>query len=315
MKIAILDDYQNVVQDLECFDLLGDHEVKVLNQTYSESKLAEKLADVEALVLIRERTHITESLLKKLPKLKVISQTGKVSNHIDVTLCQRYGVQVIEGVGSPVAPSELTWALLMSAIRHIPSYSDNLRENIWQSSGNMGLGRTLNGLTLGIWGYGKIGKRIAQYAKVFDMQVLVWGSQSSRDQAVLDGFTAAESKQDFFTQADVITLHLRLNEATRNCVTANDLALMKDNALFVNTSRSELVEKNALFEALRHHPKRQAAIDVFDHEPASLEQEPLLTLENVTATPHIGYVEKNSYELYFRTAFENLVNWHTAQDQ
>ncbi|MBJ7552256.1 D-2-hydroxyacid dehydrogenase family protein [Marinomonas ostreistagni] len=307
MKISILDDYQNVVRDLNCFALLDGHEVEVLQQTYTESELIEKLSNTEALVLIRERTLITESLLQKLPNLKVISQTGKVSHHIDVDVCKRYGVEVLEGVGSPVAPSELTWALIMSAIRHIPSYSSNLKGHIWQSSGNLGLGRSLKGLTLGIWGYGKIGKRIASYAKAFEMDVLIWGREASRDQAVLDGFSAASSKADFFSRADIISLHLRLNEDTKHCVTAEDLSHMKENALFVNTSRAELVEHNALFSALQHCPTRQAAIDVFDNEPALLD--PLLSLENVTATPHIGYVEKNSYELYFGKAFENLLNW------
>lgn len=309
MKIAVLDDYQDVVRDLKCFDVLSGHDVIVLNQSYPEDMLIRKLHEVEALVLIRERTVITETLLKKLPNLKLISQTGKVSNHIDVELCRKYNVEVVEGVGSPVAPSELTWALIMSASRHIPAYSNNMRADQWQDSGQLGLGRTLKGLTLGIWGYGKIGKQIAHYAKAFDMHVLVWGSESSRQSAVEDGCRAADSKQDFFRHADVLTLHLRLNETTRHCVKAEDLMLMKEDALFVNTSRAELIEPYALFEALRHHPKRQAAVDVFDVEPALLENEPLLTLDNVTATPHIGYVEKNSYELYFSVAFENVVKW------
>ncbi|WP_417552298.1 D-2-hydroxyacid dehydrogenase family protein [Marinomonas fungiae] len=309
MKIVILDDYQDVVRDLQCFDVLAKHEVVVLNHTYAEDALARRLHDADAIVLIRERTVITESLLKKLPNLKLISQTGKVSNHIDVALCQRYGVKVLEGVGSPVAPSELTWALIMSASRHIPTYSNNMRADQWQDSGQLGLGRTLRGLTIGIWGYGKIGQQIAKYAKAFDMHVLVWGSENSRQKALEDGLRAADSKQNFFSHSDVISLHLRLNDATRACVKAEDLALMKEDALFVNTSRAELIERYALFEALRHHPHRQAAVDVFDVEPALLENEPLLTLDNVTATPHIGYVEKNSYELYFSVAFENIVKW------
>lgn len=309
MKIAVLDDYQDVVRGLQCFDVLAAHEVMVLNNTYTEDTLARKLQDVDALVLIRERTVITETLLKKLPNLKLISQTGKVSNHIDVALCQQYGVTVLEGVGSPVAPSELTWALIMSASRHIPTYANNMRADQWQDSGQLGLGRTLRGLTIGIWGYGKIGQQIAKYARAFDMHVLVWGSEASRQKALEDGYRAADCKQNFFSHSDVISLHLRLNDATRACVKAEDLALMKEDALFVNTSRAELIESYALFEALRHHPRRQAAVDVYDVEPALLQNEPLLTLDNVTATPHIGYVEKNSYELYFSVAFENIVKW------
>ena len=309
LKIAVLDDYQNVVKELNAFELLGGHDVIVLTQSYSEEYLVSQLMDVEAIVLIRERTVITESLLKKLSSLKVISQTGKVSNHIDVALCQRYGVEVLEGVGSPVAPAELCWGLIMSASRYIPQYANALRRDLWQSPNGLGLGRTLKGLTLGIWGYGKIGKQIARYAQAFDMQVLIWGGESSREQAIKDGSLAASSKADFFADADIISLHLRLSERSRGCVTAEDLALMKQDALLVNTSRAELIEAGALFDALRHSPRRHAAIDVFDEEPARLVNEPLLMLDNVTATPHIGYVEHNSYELYFGVAFENLVNW------
>ncbi|MEJ2765650.1 D-2-hydroxyacid dehydrogenase family protein [Photobacterium sp. MCCC 1A19761] len=314
MKIAILDDYQNVVKDLKCFELLRHHEVRVLTETFhDEDRLAEQLAGIEALVLIRERTQITESLLAKLPELKVISQTGKVSNHIDPRLCEQYGVKVLEGVGSPVAPSELCWALIMSASRHIPVYVSSLQQGEWQQSGELGLGRTLNGLTLGIWGYGKIGQRIAQYAKVFGMQVLVWGSEASRVNATRDGFAAASSKAQFFRTADIVSLHLRLNEVTRGCVTQADLALMKPDSLFVNTSRAELVEPQALYDELSKHPTKRAALDVFENEPATIESEPLLSLPNVLATPHLGYVEHHSYALYFRVAFENLLDYMQAQ--
>ncbi|MBM6549908.1 D-2-hydroxyacid dehydrogenase family protein [Marinomonas ostreistagni] len=307
MKIAVLDDYQDVVKDLECFALLAEHEVRVLNDTYAEPELVARLQDVEALVLIRERTVITESLLAQLPNLKFISQTGKVSHHIDVAMCERFGVKVLEGRGSPIAPSELCWALIMAASRHVPTYAANLKQDQWQDSGSLGLGRTLNGLTLGIWGYGKIGQRIAQYAKAFAMKVLVWGSESSRKQAEADGFTAAASKAAFFAEVDVLSLHLRLNEITHGCVRAEDLALMKPDSLFVNTSRAELVEASALYQELLNVPSKQAALDVFAMEPATTTNEPLLNLPNVVATPHLGYVEQNSYELYFRIAFENLV--------
>ena len=200
MKIAILDDYQDVVTKLNSFEILGDLAVLVLNETFSESELIQKLFDVEVIVLIRERTTITESLLAKLPNLKLISQTGKVSHHISPQLCHQYGVRVAEGVGSPVAPAELCWALIMSASCNIPSYAANLLNDKWQQSGELGLGRTLNGLTIGIWGYGKIGKRIAQYAKAFGMNVLVWGSENSRNAATESGFNAAVSQSDFFLQ-------------------------------------------------------------------------------------------------------------------
>lgn len=309
MNIAILDDYQDVVQSLDCFGLLAGHNVTVITQTLPESVLVDKLADMDALVLIRERTQVTASLLNALPKLQVISQTGKVSNHIDPELCARFGVQVLEGVGSPVAPAELCWALIMAASRHIPAYSSNLLQYRWQDSNQLGLGRSLNGLTLGIWGYGKIGQRIARYANAFEMQVLVWGSEASRQRAAEDGFVAAESRAAFFSQADVLSLHLRLNQVTKGCVTADDLRQMKPDSLFVNTSRAELVESNALYQELSACPSKRAAMDVFVHEPASTQNEPLLSLPNVVATPHLGYVERNSYELYFRTAFENLLTY------
>ena len=315
MKIAVLDDYQDAVKSLTCFELLAAHEVTVLNKTYSERVLAEKLAGIEALVLIRERTTITESLLSSLPDLKLISQTGKVSNHIDPLLCKEFGVDVAEGIGSPVAPAELCWALIMAASRHIPAYFSHLQNDQWQCSGQLGLGRTLNGLTLGIWGYGKIGKRIAQYAKAFEMKVLVWGSESSRLAAKEDGFSAAQSKSEFFSQADVLTLHLRLSALTGGCVTQADLEQMKADSLFVNTSRSGLVEAGALYAELLKMPSKRAAVDVYDLEPANTQIEPLLTLPNVTALPHLGYVERNSYELYFKIAFENILAYAQGQPQ
>ncbi|MEZ8387681.1 D-2-hydroxyacid dehydrogenase family protein [Vibrio splendidus] len=307
MKIAILDDYQNVVKDLDCFNKLEQYDVTVFTETYSEQQLVAKLIPFEAIVLIRERTEITESLLSQLPNLKLISQTGKVSNHIDPQMCERFGVTVLEGRGSPVAPSELCWALIMAASRHIPTYASNLKQSQWQDSGSLGLGRTLKGLKLGIWGYGKIGRCIAQYAQVFGMDVMVWGSQTSREQALEDGFEAAENKHAFFSDVDVLSLHLRLNDATRGCVTAEDLTLMKPDSLFVNISRSELVEQGALYRELSLAPSKRAAIDVFEVEPATPETEPLLALPNVTATPHLGYVEQNSYELYFDIAFDNIL--------
>ena len=309
MKIAILDDYQKVVESLECYSKLEQHDVTVFTETYPEDELALKLREFDTLVLIRERTDITESLLSRLPNLKLISQTGKVSNHINVQMCERFGVKVLEGRGSPVAPSELCWALIMAASRHIPTYASNLKQNQWQDSGSLGLGRTLKGLKLGIWGYGKIGKCIAQYAKAFGMSVVVWGSQQSRVQAQADGFEASATKKDFFRDVDVLSLHLRLNDATKGCVTANDLQLMKSDSLFVNISRSELVEPQALYRELREVPTKRATVDVFDCEPVTTDAEPLLSLPNVTATPHLGYVEQNSYELYFDIAFDNILSY------
>ena len=211
MNITVLDDYQDVVRTLDCFELLSHHNVSILNETLPEAELVAKLKGTEVLVLIRERTVITESLLAQLPNLKVISPTGKVSKHIDVHLCEKSGVKVLEGRGSPVAPSELAWALIMAASRHIPTYSSNLQNDKWQNSGVLGLGRTLKGLKLGIWGYGKIGRRIAQYAKAFDMSVVVWGSEQSRNLALAHGFEAAASQESFFSGSDIVSVHLRCN--------------------------------------------------------------------------------------------------------
>ncbi|ETI58685.1 D-2-hydroxyacid dehydrogenase family protein [Marinomonas profundimaris] len=307
MKIAVLDDYQNCVKDLDCFRILEGHDIHVFNETFTTvDDLVANLIDFDVCVLIRERTVITEALLSRLPNLKLISQTGKISNHIDAKLCHQYGVAVAEGVGSPVAPSELCWGLIMAARRHIPAYASHFSNGRWQQSGALGLGRVLNGSVLGIWGYGKIGQRIAQYAKTFGMKVLVWGSESSRALAQEHGFSVAATKAEFFQTADIISLHLRLHPATTACVTENDLALMKPDSLFVNISRAELVETGALFRQMSSNPTKCAAVDVFESEPANLESEPLLSLPNVLCSPHIGYVEKNSYELYFKIAFENV---------
>jgi D-3-phosphoglycerate dehydrogenase / 2-oxoglutarate reductase len=313
MKIAILDDYQDAVRHLDCFKLLDGHEVKVFtNSSRGLGQLAIRLAPFDALVLIRERTAFPAALLARLPNLKLISQTGKVSGHVDVAAATERGIAIAEGVGSPVAPAELTWALIMAASRKIVPYANNLKQGLWQTASINpelnGLGKTLKGRTLAIWGYGKIGRMVAGYGKAFGMQVMVWGSEASRAAAVGDGFQAAPSRDAFFGQADVLSLHLRLNDATRGIVTRDNLARMKRDALFVNTSRAELVEENALEEALQRGRPGHAALDVFTDEPLPAES-PLLKIPTVLATPHLGYVEKDSYELYFRTAFENVVNF------
>ena len=226
MRIAILDDYQDQVRHLDCYIKLNDHEVTVFSDIPSnENQLIEQLQPFEVLVLIRERTIITPNLLKNLPNLKLISQTGKISNHLNLTDCDQHQVAVAEGIGSPIAPSELCWSLIMAASRHIPAYLERFKQGHWQQSGQPTLGRTLNGQTLGIWGFGKIGQRIAKYAEVFGMQVIVWGSESSRQNAVEMGYQAASSRETFFEQCDVISLHLRLNDATRHIVSQKDLDL------------------------------------------------------------------------------------------
>lgn len=317
MKIAILDDYQNAVPGLDCYKILDGHEVKVFNTSArGVGQLAVRLAPYDALVLIRERTHFPAALLNRLPNLKLISQTGKVSGHIDVAAATARGIAIAEGVGSPLAPAELTWALIMAASRKIVPYANNLREGAWQmASVNPrlnGLGRVLHGRTLGLWSYGKIGKLVAGYGRAFGMNVVVWGSETSRAQAVADGFTAAASRAALFADADVLSLHLRLADATRGIVTAEDLARMKPDALFVNTSRAELVAEGALEDALRRGYPGGAAVDVFTSEPLAPDA-PLLKIPTVLATPHLGYVERDSYEMYFRAAFDNIVRFAAGE--
>jgi D-3-phosphoglycerate dehydrogenase len=292
---------------------LDGHDVKVFNNsTRGIGQLAIRLAPFDALVLIRERTAITRALLEKLPNLKLISQTGKLSGHVDVAAATEHKVAIAEGVGSPVAPAELTWALIMAASRKLVPYASNLKDGLWQTASINpalnGLGRVLRGRTLAIWGYGKIGRLVAGYGKAFGMNVLVWGSEQSRQAAASDGLQAAPTREAFFEQADVLSLHLRLNDATRAIVTAEDLARMKPDALFVNTSRAELVAEGALEAALKQGRPGMAALDVFTDEPLP-QDSPLLRIPTVLATPHLGYVEQDSYELYFRAAFQNVVNF------
>jgi D-3-phosphoglycerate dehydrogenase len=317
MNIVILDDYQDAVRKLNCASKLEAYPAKVFTNTIKGTgQLAVRLKDVEILVLIRERTHITRSLIEKLPRLRMISQTGKVGSHIDMAACTERGIAVAEGTGSPVAPAELTWALIMAAMRRVPQYVSHLKHGAWQQSGlksasmpaNFGLGNVLRGKTLGIWGYGKIGQLIAGYGKAFGMRVLLWGSEASRQRATNDGLNVAESRESFFEQSDVLSLHLRLSDDTRGIVTSQDLNRMKTTALLVNTSRAELIEPDALIAGLNRGRPGMAAIDVFESEPI-LQGHALLRLENCVCTPHIGYVEQDSYELYFGTAFDNVVNY------
>ena len=313
MKIAVLDDYQDAVRSLPCYALLDGHEVKVFTNTArGAGQLAIRLAPFDAIVLIRERTAMPKGLLEKLPNLKLISQTGKVAGHIDVAAATAAGIAIAEGVGSPVAPAELTWALIMAASRKIVPYANNLKDGLWQTASINpslnGLGTVLKGRTLAIWGYGKIGKMIAGYGNAFGMRILVWGREASLAAAAADGHAVAASKAAFFAEADVLTVHLRLAEATRGIVTAADLALMKPSSLFVNTSRAELVEPDALENGLRQGRPGGAAVDVFMNEPLAADS-PLLRMPTVLATPHLGYVEQDSYQLYFEAALKNVVHF------
>ena len=321
MNIIILDDYQDAVRKLRCAARLEPYNAKVFTNTVKGiGQLAVRLREAEVLVLIRERTQFPRALLEKLPKLRLIVQTGRVGAHIDLATCTRLGIAVADGSGSPVAAAELTWALIMAAMRRLPQYIGNLKHGAWQQSGlkaasmplNFGLGLVLKGRSLGIWGYGKIGQLVAGYGRAFGMDVVVWGSEASRLRAQADGYQAAVGQAAFFETCDVLSIHLRLNEQTRGLVQLEDLARMQPTALFVNTSRAELVEDNALVSALNKGRPGLAAVDVFETEPI-LQGHPLLRLENAICTPHIGYVEQDSYEMYFGAAFENVINFIRKQ--
>lgn len=306
LKIAILDDYQNAVEHLSCFSLLSAFDVQIIPAAEKElGSLARQLANFDILVLTRERTKISAELLAQLPRLKLISQTGKVANHLDVDECSKYGVAVAEGIGSPVAPAELTWLLIMNTLRLVPQAIRGMLDGKWQ----VNIGHCIQGKTIGIWGYGKIGKRIAAYGQAFGAHIMVWGSGNSRKQAHLDGHVAAESKEVFFREADIITLHLRLNESTRSIVQAQDLQLMKPTAAIINTARAELIEPGALIESLAAGRPGFAGLDVYESEPVYDKEHPLLNMPNVVCTPHLGYVEKAGYELYFGKAFENVASF------
>jgi D-3-phosphoglycerate dehydrogenase / 2-oxoglutarate reductase len=317
MNIVILDDYQDAVRKLACAAKLDAYAAKVYTNTVKGiGQLSIRLKDADVIVLIRERTHLNRQLIEKLPKLKMIAQTGRVGSHVDVGACTERGVAVAEGIGSSTAPAELTWALIMAATRRLPHYVSHLKHGAWQQAGlksasmppNFGIGSVLKGRTLGIWGYGRIGQIVAGYGRAFGMRVVVWGRDASRGRAQADGFEVAGSKAEFFEQCDVLSLHLRLNDETRSVITLDDLSSMKPSALLVNTSRAELIEQDALIAGLNRGRPGLAAVDVFESEPI-LQGHALLRLENCICTPHIGYVEQDSYEMYFSAAFDNVVNF------
>jgi D-3-phosphoglycerate dehydrogenase / 2-oxoglutarate reductase len=306
MKISILDDYHDTLRTLDCFAKLSRHDVKVWNDHVQDvDGLAERLRETEALVLIRERTEIRAPLLRRLPKLRLISQRS-VYPHIDVDACTELGVVVSSSMhrGTPsYAAAELTWALVLAAMRQLPQQVAALKAGTWQ----VGVGHTLRGKTLGVYGYGRIGSVVAGYGKAFGMNVRVWARSGSRERARSDGYGVARSKEAFFSQCDVISLHMRLVDATRGIVTARDLARMKPTALIVNTSRALLIEPGALVAALKSGRPGMAAVDVYEEEPVLDARHPLLTMENVVCSPHIGYVTRDEYELQFSDVFDQIV--------
>ncbi len=306
MKISILDDYHDTLRSLPCSAKLAGHEVEIWNDHVQDvDALAGRLKDTEALVLIRERTQIRAPLVERLKKLKLISQRS-VYPHIDVDACTRAGVIVssFQHPGTPsYAAAELTWGLILAAMRQIPQQMAALQSGRWQ----VGVGDSLRGKTLGIFGYGRIGGAVAGYGKAFGMSVLVWAREASLERARSDGYATARSKRAFFEECDVLSLHLRLVAATRGIVTAADLAAMKPSALLVNTSRAPLIEPGALVDALRAGRPGRAAVDVFEEEPLRNPRDPLLNLDNVVCTPHIGYVTRDEYETQFSDVFDQIV--------
>src|SRR5689334_2231245 len=312
MRVAILDDYHDTLRTLDAFGKLAGHDVTIYNDHVQDvDRLAARLADAEALVLIRERTQIRAPLLERLPKLRLISQRS-VYPHIDVDACTRLGIVVSSSQHADTpsyAAAELTWGLVLAAMRQIPQQMDALKAGRWQ----IGVGHTLRGKTLGIHGYGRIGAVVAGYGKAFGCDVVVWARPASRERARADGYGVAESKEALFAESDVVSLHLRLVDATRGIVTADDLARMKPSALLVNTSRAGLVEPGALVAALQAGRPGMAAVDVFDEEPLLDPTDPLLQLDNAICTPHLGYVTHEEWEVQFADIFGQVNAFSAAQ--
>jgi D-3-phosphoglycerate dehydrogenase len=305
MRITILDDYFDTLRTLACFRDLAGHDVTIWNDHVQDlDALAQRLADTEALVLIRERTQIRAPLVERLPKLRLISQRS-VYPHIDIDACTQHGIIVSSNLHSDTpsyAAAELTWGLVLAAMRQIPQQVAALKTGVWQT----GVWHTLRGKTLGIFGYGRIGAVVAGYGKAFGMNVLVWAREESLVRARADGYGAASNKAQFFAECDVLSLHMRLVDATRGIVSAADLARMKPSALLVNTSRAPLIESGALVEALRAGRPGMAAVDVFEKEPLRDLTHPLLTMSSVVCTPHVGYVTRDEYEIQFADIFAQI---------
>ena len=312
MRITILDDYFDTLRTLSCFRKLDGHQVDIwTDHVQKTDALAERLKDTEVLVLIRERTEIRAPLLERLDKLRLISQRS-VYPHIDIAACTRAGVIVSSGLHADTpsyATAELTWALILAAMRQLPQQMRSLRAGTWQ----MGIGHTLRGKTLGIHGYGRIGRTVASYGEAFGMRVLVWARQPSLVRARTDGHDVAPSSEAFYEQCDVVSLHMRLVPDTRGIVTAADLGRMRPAALLVHTSRAAVIEPGALVEALRTGRPGMAAVDVYEEEPVRDAHHPLITMDNVVCTPHIGYVTRDEYEIQFSDVFDQILAYAQGQ--
>jgi D-3-phosphoglycerate dehydrogenase len=313
MKIAVIDDYQNAFRTLKSYAKLRDHEVVVFTDTETEiGKLADRLKDAEAVVLTQQRSSFPRALIERLPKLKMIGQTGRAATHVDLNACTEKGIVVSAGgAGNSGATAELTWGLILSALRNLPFEVKRLKKGHWQST----LGIGVNGKTLGIYAYGKIGSVVAAAGKAFGARVVCWGREGSTGRARAAGFEVARSREDFFAEGDILSLHLPLNKETQGIVTGADLGRMKPTALIVNPSRAGLIAPGALAEALKAGRPGMAAVDVYEKEPVIGADHPLLKMDNVTCTPHLGYVTREGYEEYYAVVVDDILAFAAGKPQ
>lgn len=311
MRIAIIDDYSRAFANLRCAAKLEGHRLDIFHDAPRDAdELAARLAEAEAVLLTQQRTALPRAILERLPRLRLISQTGRNVDHIDIAACRALGITVCAGGGGGVeATAELTWALILAALRHIPEEVQRLRDGQWQGS----LGTGVSGRVLGLYGLGRIGGRVARVGKAFGMRILCWGREGTRERAAAAGYAVADSRERFFAESDVLSLHIRLTPDTRGVVTAADLARMKPGALLVNTSRAPIIEAGALEAALRQGRPGRAAVDVYEEEPVLGGRHPLLALPNALCTPHLGYVEEATYETLYDAAVEQILAFEAGR--
>ena len=311
MKIAIIDDYQDAFRSLECARRLAGHELMVFTDTEKDpARLAARLQDAEVVVLTQQRSRMPRAVVERLPRLKLLSQTGHNVYHIDIAACTQRGIVVSAGGrGNPNPTAELAWGLILAALRRIPQEARRMKDGLWQGS----IGTGLAGRTLGVYAYGRIGSLVANVGGAFGMRVWCWGREGSTAKARAAGHEVAPSRDAFFAESDVISIHLPLNDGTRGIVTLEDLGRMKKSALIVNTSRAPIIAKDALVTALKAGRPGRAAVDVYEDEPVTGGNHPLIAMDNVVCTPHLGYVEERTYESYYGTAVEQILAYAAGQ--
>lgn len=305
MKVHILDDWFDTLKTLPSFNMLNGHDVTIwTDHTEDLDTLSKRLQPAEALILFRERTAIRAPLLERLPNLRLISQRS-VYPHIDIQSCTANGVLVCpnqHGDTPSYAAAELTFALILATARQIPQQMSALQAGRWQ----LAPGQTLRGRRLGLYGYGRIGREVAVYARAFGMEVIWWASEAGRQRALADGEQIAPSRTAFFAESDFVSLHVRLKPETRGIIKLEDLLVMKPSAGFINTSRSGLIVPGAIEVALEAGRPGRFALDVYDREPMTSPVDPLVLHPNVIATPHIGYVTEDEIDLQFSDIYEQV---------